>query len=174
MKTSEFKYRTFWPRFWAIVLDFIFLLVFGAVLSFLRWFLPHGNLVGYMSALIGTVYPFVYYILMHGFYGQTLGKMIMNVKLLHVDETRQISMKQAILRDIVPVTLLLVSEGLRFSTLLFDFTSVLSIVYVISATILSWANFLWLLTEIVTMLVNEKSRALHDLIAKTVVIRVKE
>ena len=37
--------------------------------------------------------------------------------------------------------------------------------------ILGFAGLLWIAVEIVSMLFNDKKRAIHDLIAKTVVIR---
>jgi uncharacterized RDD family membrane protein YckC len=39
------------------------------------------------------------------------------------------------------------------------------------ALILAYASIGWFLLEVVTMLTNSKRRALHDLIAKTVVVR---
>ena len=38
--------------------------------------------------------------------------------------------------------------------------------------ILAYASLGWFLLEVVTMLTNSKRRAIHDLIAKTVVLRV--
>jgi hypothetical protein len=37
-------------------------------------------------------------------------------------------------------------------------------------TLLSWVVLVWLVLEFVTMLINEKRRALHDYIAGTVVV----
>ena len=38
--------------------------------------------------------------------------------------------------------------------------------------ILTFASFGWFLLEVMTMLTNSKRRAIHDLIAKTVVLKV--
>jgi uncharacterized RDD family membrane protein YckC len=38
--------------------------------------------------------------------------------------------------------------------------------------LLTWAGAIWLFLEMTTMLTNSKRRALHDMLAKTVVVRV--
>lgn len=169
------KYRTFWPRFVAIILDSIVIWFIGIAFSFVSFFAMYGSFVYAIVGLITSLIPLAYYILMHGLKGQTIGKMIMGVKLMHVDETRGITMKQAVLRDIVPLSLLLCGHAISWVSMLFGSLSSGALIFmIISGAMLAWSNFLWALTEIITMLVNEKSRALHDLIAKTVVIRVKE
>ena len=36
--------------------------------------------------------------------------------------------------------------------------------------VFSWLSYAWMLSEVVTMLFNEKKRAIHDFIAGTVVV----
>lgn len=113
----------------------------------------------------------LYSILLHARYGQTLGKMVVGVKVLDVSEQRIPTLRQAFLRDSGYIIL-----------------SALSLGYVIYLTatnqsltgpdrltpplqILAGAIFGWSLLEIITMLTNHKRRALHDWIAGTVVVR---
>ena len=119
---------------------------------------------------IDTIQFAVYSITLHALCGQTFGKIALDVKVVdHVSE-KDISFKQAFLRDCVPVVMLLllivisifipdekaqeVPEWLFYGMMVFGFS-----------------YFLWHLLEIVTMLFNEKNRALHDIIAGTVVVR---
>lgn len=167
----EYKYSTFWPRFWAGFVD-------GLV------FLPVNLADNYMSSpararlvLIAWAlfsYPayWVYEVVLHASRGQTVGKMAQGVKVMDVSERRLPSLKQALLRDI----------GAIVSSTLF----IIYFVYIVierrynqpvsesrdwMLVVLGSANLGWFLLEIATMLTNSKRRALHDLIAGTVVVR---
>jgi uncharacterized RDD family membrane protein YckC len=41
----------------------------------------------------------------------------------------------------------------------------------LSEAVLAWAGCAWYLLEVITMLTNDKRRAVHDFIAGTVVVR---
>ena len=115
----------------------------------------------------------VYAIFMHGFFGQTLGKMVMGVKVLNHDTETQINVLQALRREsvnlalnIVWVLLILtvavsleshgaISENLAFAVIGFGLLALV-----------------WTVSEFVTMLFNDKRRAIHDCIGKTVVVRI--
>jgi uncharacterized RDD family membrane protein YckC len=79
-------------------------------------------------------------------------------------------MRQAILRDILIIVINTVSLALSLYLVLSgagihspDFFSLQSYI--------ALAAFAWFVAEILTMLTNEKRRALHDFIAGTVVVR---
>ena len=117
--------------------------------------------VGYLGFVIDETMFFVYSIAMHGYFGQTIGKWIMRVKVISVDGSR-LSMRQALLRDSVPL--------------------VLVVIYVLLGPDADraggWGRFLanvsiiWFVLEIVSMLTNDKRRAIHDFIAGSVVVRL--
>ena len=167
----EPKYRTFWPRFWAGWVDGLVFLPLSAV-----------NLVAFrdgVPVLLRTVwyltysFAFISYVVwMHGRYGQTLGKMATHVKVLDVAESK-LSGKQAFMREIVPIVLTVI-------VVIHDLPSVLSganpnrpatprlpIFYWIAFA----ASFGWFAAELLTMLTNDKRRAVHDFIAASVVVR---
>ena len=77
----EFKYKTFWPRFWAGVIDGFVLLP----LSFLNSWV-FANITAKGVLVIWFVYfslsGLIYSVLMHGNFGQTVGKMVTRVKVL--------------------------------------------------------------------------------------------
>jgi len=159
------KYRTTARRFWAGIVDG---LVFLPVGLFDQWVnianLPLSMLVAWM--LFSNAAILLYNVLMHGFYGQTLGKMALGVKVLDVSES-PISMRQAFLRE---------SAYIVFNAI----TVIISIclafgggpkIFHTTQTIVGTASIIWFYAEILTCLTNKKRRAIHDFIAGTVVVK---
>ncbi len=104
---------------------------------------------------------------MHDTYGQTLGKMFTNVKVIDVRIQKAINLKQALLRDSFPIFCIL---------LLFILTELIPSDHLdgwgVLLIVVGSAFVLWHVLEVVTMLFNKKRRALHDYLAGTVVVRV--
>lgn len=159
------RYRTGKSRFLALIIDGIILNCITWIFKLLSGF-ESLSLI-YILNVINLVLPYLYHILMHSSYGQTIGKMIMNIKVYDVSETKVISYKQAILRDIIPLSCLVVLQALTY----FISTNSISLLVYISVT-MSLLLVVWSLLEIVTMLFDEKRRALHDYIAGTVVLKL--
>ncbi|WP_251358652.1 RDD family protein [Kangiella sp. TOML190] len=160
---EELKYNTFWPRFFAIIIDSI-------ILSVLIWICfsfilkPENYSDTFFQAIDDFIFV-VYSILMHSLCsGQTLGKMITGVQIVTFEDEANISYKHAIMRDIVPLTLMLFA----YVSILFNLSEQTSnsILFIVAISII-----IWYLLEIVTMLFNQKHRALHDFVANTVVVR---
>ena|SRR2546421_5021740 len=163
------KYRTFWRRVGAMFLD-------GAALAPLAWldqfiwnYTSHPLVLlpwAAFEALVGPAYEV-------GFvaaYGQTLGKMACGVRIFDLDG-KSVSLKQAMLRHIVPILFVPYFGFLQAQNILGghlanramgDISTFLSLFMV-------WGG--WVLLEVITMLTNKKRRAIHDFIAGTVVIR---
>ena len=97
----------------------------------------------------------------------------MGVKVVDFDDEDEIDLKQAFIRDSIPIALVILlyaysfiifygNKGYEIQT---DFASLAPLF------LLGLLTFLWTVLEIFSMLFNEKSRAIHDLIARTVVVR---
>jgi uncharacterized RDD family membrane protein YckC len=165
------KYHTAGQRIFAGFVDGLLFMPLSWVDS---WMSGSNRSAGLLIAWMLISYPayWLYSVLMHGFYGQTLGKMALKVKVLDASGEGSISMKQAFWRDSIYV-------GTNTVAL------VISIYYVLSsrflnanpdwispAAVILWlATMLWFVAEILTCLTNKKRRALHDFIAGTVVVR---
>jgi len=93
--------------------------------------------------------------------------MVMNVKIFDKDEKSVITYKQALLRDIVPLSIIMIIQFLSF----FGNSTEMGLIYYIS-TVMGFFLLSWSLLEILTMLFDSKKRALHDYIAGTVVLKV--
>ena len=112
----------------------------------------------------------VYTIILHGRFGQTLGKMAMQIKIVSYPDESPISYRQAFIREL-PYTILLVFNLVLTVTLIVNPERSFDPVMKAMAVFPALTGFLWILVEMVTMLFNAKRRAVHDLIAKTVVIK---
>ena len=164
------KYSTFWPRFWAGMVD-------GLIFIPLPWIYNYtfaqfeSNGLRVLLIVINSCAFVIYEIWMHARYGQTVGKMLCGVKVLDVSE-KPLSLRQAILRDSFYLVLLPIG-------IIQDISRTLQGIDISKTTelteldrILLYPTLIWGLIELVTMLTNRKRRALHDFIAGSVVVRV--
>ena len=162
------KYSTFWRRFFANTIDgLIFIPILLIESRLFNFEFSSSNTTFQMFNSIQFV---IYVIVMHGLCGQTIGKMICNVKVVDHDTERDISMTQSIKRSSVDVFLtlaLLISITALTTTNNNDYKILLGV----GIFSLSFASIAWALSEFISMLFNKKRRALHDFIGQTVVIR---
>jgi uncharacterized RDD family membrane protein YckC len=170
------KYKTFWPRFWAGGIDSIVFIPLMVIDHFV-W-KAHSSIPILLIAIWHIAYSLsfsIYSILMHGKYGQTLGKMVMRVKVLDISENK-LTMYQAIKRDIVLITMTTLGVTHNIPRIMsgVNIYDPAAIKFDFSFFILMNATMLWFLAEIVTMLFNNKRRAVHDFIARSVVIRLPQ
>lgn len=166
------RYRTFWRRIGAALIDIIIFIP----LSFLtEWVLslqlPTPIAATYLVASSSTF--LLYSILMHGLFGQTVGKMLARVKVVDLAET-SLTVRQAILRDspglviqlaFMPMGLIHLDWWIAFER--GDLTEIPQWFLV-----LGLGALLMFLLEVATMLTNKKRRAVHDFIAGSVVVKL--
>ncbi|TQV85548.1 RDD family protein [Aliikangiella coralliicola] len=182
IETSEYedefaKYSTFAPRFVASIIDGIITSVLSAMLMYVGTLLTPvianeetlETVISYADAVQFTIYS----VLLHGLFGQTLGKMVVRVKVVDAVTEKEINFQQAILRDCVPIftlVFMLVSALFVTEDMFISEQSPQWFAYVLLGFGISY--FIWHLLEIITMLFNKKRRALHDFIAGTVVVNI--
>jgi uncharacterized RDD family membrane protein YckC len=165
----QLKYRTFWPRFLAAIIDGLILMPIDWLYNYV--YSSQSTRIAVEWAILSHSAPWIYSVFMHGYYGQTIGKMVAKIKVVDVSES-PITLRQAFLRDCVTVgmttavLMLLLFEKLFGSEDLSPSVTALSMMLGITASLWSWA-------EIITMLTNKKRRAIHDFIAGTVVVRTQ-
>jgi uncharacterized RDD family membrane protein YckC len=163
------KYRTGFKRLLAAIVDGI---VFLPFLLVDRWLIKTtANDYVLMTWLSLTAFiPIFYSIILHYKFGQTIGKWVAGVKVLDVSENRNINFKQSFIRDAV---------YLLFEIIGFLYFFILVVKTGDTHYMLDGFNgfaatpfFIWTLLEIITMLTNNKRRAIHDFIAKSVVVKM--
>lgn len=100
--TDLSKYNTFWPRFNAALIDSLLFMAIaiGPRLIWDEWRMLFSDLMA-DTVFLG------YTICMHAVFGQTLGKMLYKVKVVHVSEKQGISFKQAFVRDLLAGTVVI-------------------------------------------------------------------
>lgn len=175
------QYRTFWPRFWASITDGLVLLPLALIAQYYLTldtsFWDTARWLYVVIFILNYTYPWVYSIYMHGRFGQTVGKMSTCVRVVDVKTEAPITFRHALLRDSVPILILItlliyesyqLLTGLPISESYFNPDwSALTEREVWTVLIV----YVWWFAEFVTMLTNDKRRAVHDFIAGTVVIR---
>lgn len=166
------RYQTGWLRFCAGVVDSAVLWLVFLPFEWLgrRADAPFGIIALWVVAsLVGIAYTVV----LHGHYGQTLGKRLLHVRVLDISEGK-LSMRQAILRDL-PWIVLTVVQWVVVTRMALAGENVWAEIDAHGSTAremtIPYAILAWSLAEFVTMLFNEKRRAIHDWIAGSVVVR---
>jgi len=171
-----YRYSTFGPRFWTGFVDGCVLWPITFITSSLLTLNIPRSLVA-LLIIVPSLAWIPYTVWMHARYGQTVGKMVTKVRVVDFRTEGKISVRQAWLREGLPLLLSLVLLGYEVSAIL---SGRLNLGYTASVQALFASRPFWLLTalpglwfvaEVLTMLTNAKRRALHDFIAGTVVVR---
>ncbi len=171
----DHKYSTFAPRFWTGFVDSCVLWPISFISSVAFSFtLP--KFLAALFVIIEGVPWLLYTVALHARYGQTVGKMVTKVKVVDFKTEQNIGYKQACLRECVPLVLNVV--GMSWQIFVIFTRDLTPAAFAQSKEfedvplwLLAGLPACWFLAELLTMLTNEKRRALHDLIAGTVVVR---
>ncbi|GJQ61006.1 MAG: hypothetical protein SCALA702_00590 [Melioribacteraceae bacterium] len=173
------KYHTFWPRFWSPFIDGMILYPITIIVSIIYLNVELTVIVYLLLSLIDHTAVYIYTIYYHGKYGHTIGKKVCNLKVVDNQTEAPISYMQALKREIVPIILLVIalfSLSLNFESYfaLIDPTKMNELQtgpMMVWTMVVGGVFLFWFLAEVLTMLTNDKRRALHDMIAGTVVVR---
>lgn len=160
------KYDTFWRRFFAGLLDGIVLLPIGLLITFTRTD-NIFNLVLGTIAMHSIVY--IYSVYFHYHSGQTYGKKWMNLRVIDKNEKQLLTFEQSLKRDSIPI--FLETIGILFISVQIIRMGHLPSKNSFITQIIDWLGTIWFILEIVTMMTNDKRRALHDILADSVVIK---
>ncbi len=160
------KYSTGGARFWAALIDGLVFLPMFLVERLV--ILPTSNKAGFILwQMLCITFACGYSVILHARYGQTLGKYLMRIKLVDISEINAITLRQAIVRDIVGIVIN--CAALIYLMVKLQNTGLITDRY--NDFLQPWAS-IWLWIELITMLSNRKRRAVHDFIARTVVVRL--
>ena len=163
------RYYSFWRRLGSGILDAFVLLPISILTS--KLITPESLYSSYSVMVVQSFLFILYNVLCTGLGGQTIGKILLGIRILDVNEKEVIGIKRAFVRDAFPIILEVISLlilGLQlFEQINADNLSSLA------ENIISYAWFSWLLAELITMFLNPKRRAIHDLLANSVVISFK-
>lgn len=162
------KYKTFWRRFGAGLID---ALVFAPL-----WFVDDWIWESRLPVAIGLcwfvtllVAHLAYGIVLHGLFGQTLGKRLCGVRVVDISE-KPLSMFRAVLRDSPWVALAIWGAFPAIGRILSG-EPPYSMTPTPTEQLSDFFSTAWMALELLTMLSNPKRRSIHDLLARSVVIR---
>jgi uncharacterized RDD family membrane protein YckC len=174
-------YAGFGPRFCSLLLDGLFTSPLFLVSYFLQ---SNGKELYFFWIILGVTFNIWYHVYLVAKNGGTPGKLIMGMKIARLD-LETIGWREAVLRHIVEITLMLLSY-LMVIYALHNFNEAhylalnwrLRSKYVYSFypalhRYFTWLSGLWFWSELIVLLTNDKKRALHDYIAGTVVVNTK-
>jgi len=174
-------YAGFWLRLGSSIIDFLVLLP----VVFLYFKLRSISLTVAISITVPYFFVWsIYNIYLHGSRGQTVGKIVTRLKVTKVNGC-SINYYQAFLRHSVDLlfsiflSIAFVLAYLSIAETTTDPWGMISLNGLLYNNIPSWghwanhASSLWVMSELIVLLFNEKKRALHDFIAGTVVIDLR-
>lgn len=179
--SEENPYATFWRRGWAFILDS---LIFQLPLLFATLhrtpFPPAVEMVVIYAGILG---PAAYQVVLHRYGGQTLGKALMGVRVVSTipgaTALSPLRWRQAVLRSIMPLLLYIPAmiTGLRYAGLGVPPELVRSLEIMHLGPWKAYPEWLFLMAwfglELSAVATLPHRRAVHDLLAKTEVIRVQ-
>jgi uncharacterized RDD family membrane protein YckC len=171
----ELKYRTFWPRFWSGMIDMAVFWPFLLVIDDWVWSTPSHPVLLVLWFLFYSVALTAYSILCHGLWGQTLGKRLLRIRVLDVSGGR-LTFPQAVLRDAFPLAFAAASLAIDLPVVAsgqnpYDEARIAREGLPWLSELFGYLSLAWFVAEFVTMLFNDKRRAIHDYIASSVVVR---
>ena len=167
---SDAKYHTGFRRLGAAVIDSI---IFTPLLMLDLWILNQTDnvwIVFTWTAFNSALY-YLYSIYFHYKFGRTIGKWVMRIKMLDVSESKLLTLKQSFRRDSLYIAIQII--GLLYFLFLVAKTGDLDIIIMDYRNFIDYSFLCWMALELITMLTNEKRRAIHDWLAGSVVIVAK-
>jgi uncharacterized RDD family membrane protein YckC len=164
-------YKTFWRRVAALIIDALVMAPLTGLTLFMMW--RGTSFSAYLLlTVLGTLVGCLYWIGMHGRYGQTLGKMAAGIKVFKMDD-EPICYGVATMRYLPFIVI-----GILMTIPMLSYLSDLNQITFQSMTNApkwgNWINWVWLIAQLITVLSNPMRRAIHDFIAGTKVMIVKK
>jgi len=179
-ESSGYRYATFWQRAGAAALDALLWVVLTLGLYAIR----PGQAALYLSIFWPSL-RWIYEVGTTMRWGQTFGKMFTGVQVRHTDFTR-IGFGRALARSAVMIALGCLSIFYELHLIGFiprEIVQAIPFEYIVvfarhfspdfHLMLLLWPVAIWEIAELVTMLFHPKRRAIHDLIAGTVVVQTR-
>lgn len=179
---NKLVYAGFWQRLGAFFLDFLILTPLIGVMIYLFFTTRTGYLY---CVLPSNLLTSLYYVYCVKRWGGTPGKLIVGLKILKLNG-EEVGWQEAILRFIIDffigllnaIAIMIVfykmTDAQFFSMKFIDRSKWIADNMPSWNKPTSWLNNLWVISEFIVILCNEKKRAFHDYIAGTIVVVIKK
>jgi uncharacterized RDD family membrane protein YckC len=176
------EYGGFWRRVWARTIDAIVLL---PLLAINYWFWAESRWLIVVAALPLALVTPAYLVIFHVLRGQSFGKIVLGLKVQSI-EGSALSWTRAIVR-FIPVTAFqvvwaigVITSALAISEDAFQTASLMEVSRLIRQGTPAWVRLcthlymLWVLADAIVLVNSSRKRAIHDLMAGTVVIQMSK
>ena len=175
-------YAGFWRRFGSFLIDMLVYFPF-LFLNYRLCTRSHSIIIPITSYILVAILIQSYTIYCHGKWGRTIGKLATGIKIVSL-EFEPIGWRRAFKRSSVDILFgISACYGFCIATMCFSDAGLgtdgmmrfngLEAWYPPWQKYSNWASQLWVFSEFVVMMTNDRRRALHDFIAGTVVIQVR-
>jgi len=171
------EYAGFWKRTLALLVDTAVLLPI-ALLNIWSWY--ESNAVAVVSAILLCLVSSTYIVVLHGLCGQSIGKMVVGLKVEQVDGSR-LTWKGTWLRSCPVIAIYIVAgAGSAYSINSIPPDSFMLASYTQKGRLVrehkpSWAqlssqaSLIWVFAEAVVLGASKQKRAIHDFLGGTIV-----
>lgn len=171
-------YAGFLPRLGSLVLDFIFIVPVIFTILYLN---GTGKDVFFYTVVPNLLFGVWYHIYLPKRYGGTPGKLVTGIRIIRLDG-EPIGWKEAFMRHLVLLILslsgaimmgfcMLQADDAVFQSMGWmqqtQYVMTLAPMYFAVST---WVNNLWVFSEFIVLMTNDRKRAIHDYMAGTVIV----
>lgn len=176
---ESFTYAGFWRRLGAYLLDFICTMLITLAIF---WLAGSSKRLALLLEIPSIFLSSAYFVVLHGRYGRTLGKVVAHLKVTRDDGT-PIGFQDAIVRYLPDFALTSLSgylmimgimnidEGEWIRAGVFDRGTLLSVQTPELRELYYFLQLGWTLAEVVSLAVSPQKKTLHDRLARTIVVR---
>jgi uncharacterized RDD family membrane protein YckC len=174
-------YAGFWRRLGSILLDVIIMIPWIYILHSIQ---SISIIAYYLTIPLALAFVFFYNIFLVKRFGGTPGKLALSIKILKLNGD-DVTWREAVLRESVNLLIALFTQAIIIYSLsqandahYRSLTSVERAEYLLALapalfTINTWLSNVWVYSELVVLLTNNRRRSIHDFIAGTVVVNDK-
>jgi uncharacterized RDD family membrane protein YckC len=166
------KYNNFEKRLLAGFIDGFVFLPFALLITHLDFSIDQASFLVLIFAYI--ICWTLYLVIGHGKYGQTIGKYLMGIKLLRIDEKSTIGYKRAFYREAIWFAATTIGV-LYFIAKVYNYQALDKELSesIFERKVRSPIN-IWFAVELATMFLTKKRRALQDTISGSIVVDLNE
>jgi len=178
MSNGTRVYAGFWKRFCAVLLDFCIIALFGLLFIWLEGF---GRTLAIIIAIPSSLLFQVYSIFFNARFGGTPGKLLVGIRITKPDGS-QIGWPEAWKRSAVDIAfnliilLVTILALIRVDPIQYVALPFMKRMFLLQTLWPSWYGLVipfqqvWFWSNIAFLLIDKRKRALHDLIAGTIVV----
>jgi uncharacterized RDD family membrane protein YckC len=160
------KYKTTPRRVMAAIIDGF---IFWPIAYFLNLIPNNEGYAAVAIELLSLIIYIFYVVALTTKYGGTIGKLLMNVRVFDISESRYANTKQVLIRESVGIIFSMCTSAFMLHEMMNGAKHneiTLNPFYLF----LAYGFLSWSILEIITTLTNSKRRAIHDFMANTVII----